>query len=104
MNGQALGLAFRGQAQHQPLAGPGRTCQADDDIELFEETDDPDSDGLLGGFTEYESHGTDPGIWDTDGDAHGDGDEVAAGTAPCSEGATPSASPPPISRGHSRYS
>jgi len=53
-----------------------------DDLALFEETDDPDGDGLVGGLDEYALWGTDPGLWDTDGDGHGDGEEVSSGTDP----------------------
>ena len=53
-----------------------------DDIGLHEETDDPDSDGVLGVLDEWLGEGTDPYLGDTDGDGDLDGAEIVAGTDP----------------------
>ena len=61
--------------------GLGDVCDPDDD-----------NDGLTD-VDETDVHGTDPFLWDTDGDFISDGDEVAAGTDPLDPTDPP---PPPI--------
>lgn len=62
-----------------------------DDLGVFEETDDPDGDGLLGVDDEWTTYGTNPLLWDTEGDGAGDGDEVAAGSNPLNPADSPTA-------------
>jgi hypothetical protein len=55
-----------------------------------------DSDGdSLTDDVESATYGTDPAVFDTDGDGAGDGAEVAAGTDPLSAPPVPTAPPPP---------
>jgi hypothetical protein len=53
-----------------------------DDFRVREESEDPDADGLAGIVSEFETYGTDPELFDTDGDGVGDGDEVSGMTDP----------------------
>ncbi|MHA1252691.1 MAG: hypothetical protein ACTSRP_22075, partial [Candidatus Helarchaeota archaeon] len=42
---------------------------------------DSDNDGLTD-YHEHYNYGTDPQLWDTDGDGYSDGDEISNGTDP----------------------
>jgi hypothetical protein len=50
--------------------------------------DDDDDDGLLD-IEELNIHGTEPLVWDTDGDGYGDGEEIIAGTNPLDDSSYP---------------
>ena len=57
-------------------------------VEWGQPTDDGDQDGVADG-DEWTVYGTDPTLWDSDGDGHGDGAELALGTDPNSKTSTP---------------
>ncbi len=80
-------LVFRSDASGQ---GPGAFV---DDLEVYDETDNPDRDLLLGVLDELNTYGTDPFLEDTDGDAERDGAEVTAGTDPLDPASLPAAVP-----------
>jgi hypothetical protein len=81
-------------ANQRPVASAGADqdvlpCAYVDDLRLDEEASDPDGDGLPGIDDERLLHGTDPYRFDSDGDGHGDGAEVAAGSDPLDPASTP---------------
>ncbi len=53
-----------------------------DEVRLNEEDTDPDEDGLPGLLNEYQTYGTDPFYYDTDGDGYSDGSELGSGSSP----------------------
>ena len=69
-----------------------------DDISIFEETDDPDEDGLAGVIDELQNTGTHPFVADSDGDTVIDGTEIDDGTNPLNPAVYSGA--PTISVGH----
>ena len=87
---------FAGQELRLRFRFVGSCCGTDggayiDDIALYDESDDPDGDGLPGITGEFTVHGTDPLLADTDGDGVDDGSEVAAGDDPLNPAVYPGA-------------
>ena len=78
-NGQQLPVRLSFRADRNGLARPGATV---DDLQMHEEADDVDGDGLPGVYAELVAYGTDPFLADSDGDGVNDGDEVSGGTDP----------------------
>ena len=64
-----------------------------DDAVLSDETLDADGDGLVGVLDELLTYGTDPFLFDTDGDGVDDGEELAQGTDPLNPAVFPGSTP-----------
>ena len=63
-----------------------------DPFDIYFAASDDDSDGLTGA-DEY-SHGTDPGLTDTDGDSYSDGDEITLSSNPLNAASVPGEAEP----------
>ncbi len=70
-----------------------------DDVAVYEETEDPDGDGLDGIIAELDTYASDPLVADTDADGVDDGDEIADGTDPLDPASN--ANTPPLTPGTS---